>query len=153
MLEAGSDLDEVERVARHAAEKLALSLGPDDLNYLLAADTLHSVIRARGRTAEATVLASELLRLASERGHSDPQVLAALHQTLGECHLDAGDVEAAASELGDAWRIAEEGAAYASDPYHPRRLALIAALARVDEARGRVAEAAAWRAQLPEPGK
>ena len=111
------------------------------------------LVGASERSSEAATLATEILRDVGARGISEPQVLAALHQTLGECEFDAGEIEPAACELGDAWRIAEEGAAYASDPYHPHRLALIEALARVEDARGHTAEAAEWRARLPDSGQ
>jgi len=152
LLESGEDLEEAERVARHAWQVLEPSLRNGDHNSAAAKDTLHCVIRARGRASEAAALATELLRIVSTWPISEPQVLAPLHQTLGECELDLGHVEKAAAELENAWRIAEEGAAYTSDPHHPRRLALIEALARVEDARNRPAEAATWRARLAEPG-
>jgi serine/threonine protein kinase/tetratricopeptide (TPR) repeat protein len=149
LCEEGTELEEAERIARDAARGLMANLGPNDLNTVLAADTLHDVIRARGRGEEAAALATELLRDVRERGISEEFALTMLHQTLGECALDVGDLETAAAELNEAWDVAEDGAAYAGDPCHPRRLALMAALARVEDARGHAAEAAAWRARLP----
>jgi hypothetical protein len=148
LLETGSELEEAEIVARHAAQGLAPEIGRYDLNTVFATDTLNCVIRARGRTSEAAQLAGELLRDVTSIGISDSSVLCALHQTNGECALDAGDIDRAASELKDAWCIAEDGGAYAGDPIHPRRLALMADLAQVEDARGRAQEAAAWRVLL-----
>ena len=152
LLESGEDLAEAESVARHAWQVLEPALRNGDYNSAAAKDTLHCVIRARGRASEAAGLATELLRIVSTWGISEAQVLAPLHQTLGECEFDLGEIEAATSELEEAWRIAEDGAAYASDPYHPRRLALIEALARVADVRGDGARATAWRARLPDSG-
>jgi serine/threonine protein kinase len=150
LLESGEDLEEAERVARHAWEVLEPGLRNGDYNSAAAKDALHCVIRARGRASEAATMAAELLRIVNGWGTSEAQVLAPLHQTIGECELDLGHVETAATELADAWRIAEEGDAFKSDPYHPRRLALMESLARVEDARGRPEEAAAWRGRLPE---
>ena len=115
-----------------------------------ASDTLHRVICARGRADEAAGLASELLRSAQEAGITDPDVLGPLHQTFGECKLDTGALDVAELELREAWRLGEEGTVYTGDPCHQRRVALISALARVELAHGRAAEAAKWRARLPE---
>ncbi len=150
LFEAGTELEEAERLARDAARGLATRLGPSDFNSVLAADTLHGVIRARERASEAAALATELLRDVRERGISEAQTLALLHQTLGECELDMGQIDTAALELNEAWGIAEAGAVYVGDPCHPRRLALVAALARAEDARGHTAEALAWRSRLPD---
>mgnify|MGYP003694351117 CR=1 FL=1 len=101
----------------------------------LQKDTLHCVIRARGRASEAAPLATELLQIMNGWKITEPQVLAPLHQTIGESELDLGELDAAATELGTAWRTAEEGGACTADPCHPRRVALMKALARVDDAR------------------
>jgi hypothetical protein len=77
-------------------------------------------------------------------------VVSALYQTIGECQLDLGEQDAAEASLKEPWRIAEEGAVFAGDPYHPRRLSLIAALARAEEANGRSAESGARRSRLSE---
>jgi hypothetical protein len=153
LLEAGENLEEAERVARHASISLEPSLVNGDYNSVAAKDSLHCVLRARGRASEAATLATELLRVVSAFKISEPQVLAPLHQTIGESKLDLGELETAATELEAAWRIAEDGAAYAGDPCHPRRLKLLEALARVDDARGRTAEAAVWRSKLPDSVK
>jgi hypothetical protein len=116
---------------------------------VLAADTLASVIRVRGRALEALALASKLLDDVRALGIAEPLVLAALHQTIGECQLDLGERAAAGVSLQESWRLGEDGAAYAGDPYHPRRLALITSLARLEDALGRGDEAARWRARLP----
>jgi len=150
LLEDGKDLEEAERIARHASEVLEPGIVNGDYNSAAAKDTLDCVIRARGRADEAAALAKELLRVVIAWGTSEAQVLSPLHQTVGECELDLGHFETAATELGDAWRIAEEGDAYTSDPCHPRRLALIEALARAEDARGRPTEAATWRARIAE---
>jgi multidrug efflux pump subunit AcrA (membrane-fusion protein) len=152
-IEAGDDLEEAERFARHAAQALTTQLTRGDLNQLMAADALHCVIRARGRASEAAPLARAHLQNALALGLVDAQVASPIHQTVGECELDLGDVDAAATELAIAWRIAEEGGAYAADPCHPRRVALMKALARVDDARGHKEDAAAWRSKIADSEK
>jgi hypothetical protein len=149
LVESGTELEEAERVARDAADGLTAVAGLEDLNTVFAVDALHSVIRARGRAGEALALASQLLDDVRALGIVEPQVLTALHQTIGECQLDLGDRAAAEVSLRESWRIGEEGAAYASDPYNPRRLALITSLAECEDALGRGDEAARWRALLP----
>jgi serine/threonine protein kinase len=148
LVESGTELEEAERVARGAANGLTAVTGLGDLNTVFAVDALHSVIRARGRPGEALVLASKLQDDVRALGIVEPQVLTALRQTIGECQLDLGDHAAAEVSLQESWRIAEDGAAYASDPYHPRRLALIATLAGLEDVLGRGDEAARWRARL-----
>jgi hypothetical protein len=68
LLEAGTDLEDSERRARHAAQGLAGNHRHGRPQLRAAEDTLHCVIRARGRANEAAALARDLLCDVSARG-------------------------------------------------------------------------------------
>jgi tetratricopeptide (TPR) repeat protein len=150
LLEAGTSLEEAEQHARHALDGMLTELGTEDLNTILAADTLNAVICARGRPQEAEGLARELLRAADEQGVTEPIVLVALRHTLGQCLMEQGRLAEAQTQLLSAWSNAENDPT-SNDPYDPRRLALIRDAVRLFEAQGDTERAAEFRARLTPP--